>query len=157
MLQLLLIIIYYQTIFNGQCLIKNNLSIPEKVINLYISYTLGPQLRNSNTDFRLSNCLFGSVNLTKNADLDKYRYTGYCIGYDSPSEFLFRDGSNGKNVINFGADMSLSVYVDNEGKYILILGEGRAQVVGDTIDFTQSGKIFVLSLHCNGSNSFIVF
>ena len=116
MLQLLLIIIYYQTIFNGQCLIKNNLSIPEKVINLYISYTLGPQLRNSNTDFRLSNCLFGSVNLTKNADLDKYRYTGYCIGYDSPSEFLFRDGSNGKNVINFGADMSLSVYVDNEGK-----------------------------------------
>ena len=58
-------------IFNWQCLIKNNLSIPEKVINLYVSYTVGPQLRNSNTDFRLSNCLFGSVNLTKNADLDK--------------------------------------------------------------------------------------
>ena len=28
--------------FNGHCLIKNNISIPKKVINLYISYTLGP-------------------------------------------------------------------------------------------------------------------
>ena len=34
--------------FNGHCLIKNNISIPKKVINLYISYTLGPQLRNLN-------------------------------------------------------------------------------------------------------------
>ena len=29
-------------IFNGHCLIKNNISIPNKVINLYISYTLTP-------------------------------------------------------------------------------------------------------------------
>ena len=28
--------------FNGQCLINNNISIPKKVINLYISYTLTP-------------------------------------------------------------------------------------------------------------------
>ena len=26
-----------------------------------------------NTDFTLVNCLFGSVKLTKNADLDKYK------------------------------------------------------------------------------------
>ena len=32
--------------FNGHYLIKNNISIPKKVINLYISYTLGHQLRN---------------------------------------------------------------------------------------------------------------
>ena len=56
--------------FNGHCLI-NNFYIPKKVINLYISYTLGPQLRNLNTDFTLGNGLFGPVNLTKNADLDK--------------------------------------------------------------------------------------
>ena len=31
--------------FNGHCII-NNISIPKKVINLFISYTLGPQLRN---------------------------------------------------------------------------------------------------------------
>ena len=47
--------------FNGHCLIKSNISIPKKVINLYISYTLGSQLKNLNTDFALSNCLFGSV------------------------------------------------------------------------------------------------
>ena len=56
---------------NGHCLIKNNISIPKKVINLYISYTLGRQIRNLNTDFTLVNCLFGSIKLTKNADLDK--------------------------------------------------------------------------------------
>ena len=59
--------------FNGHCLLKNNISIPKKVINLYISYTLGPQLSNLNTDFTLGNCLFGSVKLTKNTDLDKYK------------------------------------------------------------------------------------
>ena len=44
--------------FNGHCLIKNNLSIPENVTNLYISYILNPWLRNLNTDFILNNCLF---------------------------------------------------------------------------------------------------
>ena len=42
--------------FDGHCLKKNKKSIPKKVINLYISYTLGPQLRNLNTDFTLGNC-----------------------------------------------------------------------------------------------------
>ena len=48
--------------FSGHCLIKSNNSIPKKVINLYISYTQGPQLRNLNTDFILSNCWFGPLN-----------------------------------------------------------------------------------------------
>ena len=90
--------------FNGHCLIKN-ISVPKKVINLYISYILGRQL-NLNTDFTLDNCLSRSAKLTKNADLDKYRYTGQGIGFDSRSEFLFTDGCYGKNVIIFGADMS---------------------------------------------------
>ena len=30
--------------FNGHCLIKNNVSIPNNVINLYISYAQSPQL-----------------------------------------------------------------------------------------------------------------
>ena len=32
--------------FNGHCLTKNNISFPKKVINRYISNTLGPQLKN---------------------------------------------------------------------------------------------------------------
>ena len=79
--------------FNGHCLIKNNISITKKVINLYISYTIGSKLTNLNTDFTLSNCLFGSVNLAKNADLDKYKYVSYGILVDSRSEFSFTDGS----------------------------------------------------------------
>ena len=118
--------------FNGHCLINNNISIPKKVTNLYISYTLGHQLRTLNTDFTLCNCLSGSVKLTKNADLDKYKYTSYGIGFDSRSEFLFTDGSCGKNAIIFGADMSSSVHVDNKGKDILILGEVPRQGLDDT-------------------------
>ena len=76
--------------FNGHCLIKNNIYIPKKAINLYISYILGPQLRNLNTDFTLGNCLFGSVELTRNADLDKYKYTGYSIGLVARSEFYLQ-------------------------------------------------------------------
>ena len=60
--------------------------------------------------------------------------------------------------------MSSSVHVDNDGKDILILGEGPTQGLDDTtltakakypISFTQSGKRFLLSLHYNGSNSFL--
>ena len=66
--------------FNEQWL-ANKIFIPNRVINLYTSYTLNP--RNFNADFTLGNCLFGSVNLTKNTDLDKYKYSGYGIGFDS--------------------------------------------------------------------------
>ena len=38
------------------------------------------QLRNLTTDFTLGNYLFGTVKLTKNADLDKYKHTGYSTG-----------------------------------------------------------------------------
>ena len=74
--------------FDGHCL-TNNISISKKVINRYISYILNPWLRNLNTDFSLKNCLFRSVKLTRNADLDKYKYSGYSIGFDSCSEFSF--------------------------------------------------------------------
>ena len=149
--------------FNDHGLIKHNISIPKKVINLYISYALNPQLRNLNTDFTLGNCLFGSAKLTKNTDLGKYKYNCRGIGFDSRSEFLLPDGSMGKNVIILGADMSLSVHIGNKGKDILTAGEGPLQKLDDTtltavakypINFTQSGKIFVLGLHYNGSNNF---
>ena len=78
----------------------------KQVINLYISYTLTPWLRNLNTDFTLGNCLFKSAKLTKNADPDKYKYSGYSIRFDSCSGFSFPDGSMGGNVIIFEADMS---------------------------------------------------
>ena len=75
--------------FNGHHLIKNNIPIPKKVIALYISYKLNPKLRNLNLDFTLNNSLFGSVKLTKNVDIDKYKDSCYNIAFDSCSELLF--------------------------------------------------------------------
>ena len=71
----------------------------------------------------------------------------------------------GKSVFIFGADKSSSVHIDNKNKDILILGEGLRQGLDDTtlaaeakypINFTQSGKRFVLSLHYYGNNSFLI-
>ena len=61
-------------IYFNELFLINNIYIPKKVINLCISYTLTPWLRNLNTDFTLNNCLFGSVKLTTNADLDKCKH-----------------------------------------------------------------------------------
>ena len=105
--------------------------ISKKVINLYISHTLNQQLRNLNRFLR-GNCLFESVKLAKNADLDEYRYSGFSIGFDSRSEFSFTDGSIRKNVITFGADINSSVHIE-KGKNILILGEGPTQRLDDLI------------------------
>ena len=68
--------------------------------------------------FTSGNCLCGSVKLTKNADLDKCKYSRYSIGFDSCSEFSSPDGSIGKNAAIFEADMSTSVHIDNKGKGI---------------------------------------
>ena len=37
--------------------------------------------------------------ITKNADSDKCKYSGYGRGFDSYSEFLFTDGSMGKMLL----------------------------------------------------------
>ena len=67
--------------------------------------------------------LFGAVALTKNADIDKYGYSGYGIGFDRRSSFSFPGGGFGQNVIIFGAD----IYIDNKKKDILVLGKGPTQ------------------------------
>ena len=61
--------------FNGHCLINDDVFIPREKINLYISYTLDPCLRDLNTDFTLNNCFFWSLNLTKNTDPEKHKYS----------------------------------------------------------------------------------
>ena len=68
--------------------------------------------RDLNSKFTLKDCLFGGVKLTKNADLDKYIYSGYGIGFDSRSEFSLPDGGVGKNVIIIGGNMTSSVLID---------------------------------------------
>ena len=54
--------------------------------------------------------------MTKNADIDKYGYSGYEIGFDRKSSFSFPSGRLGQNVIIFGIDMSSFAHVDNKNK-----------------------------------------
>ena len=71
--------------------------------------------------------MFGAVTLTKNTDIDKYKYSGYGIGFDRRSSFWFPSGGFGQNVIIVGEDMSSSAHIDNKKKDILVLGKGPTQ------------------------------
>ena len=62
----------------------------------------------------------------------------YGIGFDSRLESSFIDGSFGKNIIIFGADLNSSVHVDNKGKDILILSEGPTKGLDDTTLTTEA-------------------
>ena len=54
--------------------------------------------------------------MTKNADINRYKYSGYGIGFDRHGSYSHPSGGNGRNVIIFGVDMSLSTKVDNREK-----------------------------------------
>ena len=88
-----------------------------KIVSIYIVYELGASSSNDD-DPTLKNCLFGAVTLTKNADIDKYGYSGYGIGFDRRSSFSFPSGGFGQNVLIFGADMSFSTHIDNIKRHI---------------------------------------
>ena len=110
--------------FTGSCLKKLKISYTHgKIVNIYIVYELGAS-NSHNNDPTLKNCLVGSVTLIKNTDIDKYRYSGYGIGFDRRSSFSFPGGRFGQNVISFGVEMSFSAHIDHKKKYILILGKG---------------------------------
>ena len=72
-------------------------------------------------------------------------------------------GTTGVNVIIFGADMRYGVHANNKTKSILILTQGFTQGLEDTTpysekmysaNFTATRKMFCLSLHYNGDNSY---
>ena len=108
--------------------------------------------------------IFGAVSLTKNADVNKYKYSGYRIAFDRTSSFSFPGGGNDQNVTIFGVDMNSFIHVDNKGKYILILGKGPMQGLGEhlttaekiySINFSKDNIKFCLSLHYNGANRYL--
>ena len=94
-----------RTKFNGSFL---NLFPPTTlhggIVNIYIIYEITSNYNDSNYS-ALENCLFGSVILTKNADIDKYGYSGYGVGFDRKGSYSVGN-EIGTNVIIFGVDMS---------------------------------------------------
>ena len=67
------------------------------------------------------------MKLNKNADHDRYEYSGYGIGFGVHSQFSLPDGSWGKNV-----------HIDNKKKDILVLGEWPTQSLHDTTIIAES-------------------
>ena len=84
-------------------------------VNVFIIYELGASSYNDSNP-TLKNCLFGAVTLTKNVDIEKYRYSGYGIGFDRRGRFSFPGAGFGQNIFIFWVDMSSFVYIDNKEK-----------------------------------------
>ena len=149
--------------FTKRCLKQDKITSNHgKVVNMYTIYELGAS-SSSNSDPTIKNCLFGAVTLTKNADIEKYKYSGYGIGFDRRSSFSFPGGGFVQNIIIFGVDMNSSIHIDNKGKDILILRKGPTQGLVEnslttekmySINFTLTKKTFCLSLHYNWVNSY---
>ena len=111
--------------FSGSCLKQNAITYNHgNSVNIYIVYEINKTDNTTSSDPTLGNCLFGGVNMTKNADINKYKHSGYGIGFDRTGSFSFPVTGSGRNVIIFGVDMSSSKKIDNKKKDILIHGKG---------------------------------
>ena len=119
--------------FGGSCLKQGNVTFNhENAVNIYNAYEISKAANvskySSDDNYTtLQNALFWAVSLTKNADFDKYKYSGYGIGFDRRLSFSFPGGGVGQNAILFGVDMSSSTKIDNGKKDILVLGKGPTQ------------------------------
>ena len=76
--------------------------------------------------------MFAAVNLSRNADIDKHKYSGYNIGFDLGEIFLFPSGKLTQNLIISAAAISSSVHIVNKRKDNFVLSESLRQVLEDT-------------------------
>ena len=157
--------------FNGNYFIQDPITIPNKVINIYVVYKLDLISSTRNTDYTIQNALFGAMKITKNTtNNSKNNYKGYGICFDEGGQFghIIEDGfahtTNARNVLIFEADMSFSVHATNRANHIYVMGKELIQGInGTTIyaeknfyrNFTDLGKKVVLSLHYNGDDSYL--
>ena len=97
-------------------------------------------------------------------DTDKYIYSGNGLGFDSTSQLTHPQGGMARNIIIFGVGSSNSVHATNKTQNILKLGHGLTQEVSNTTIYAEKmyspilsaeNKIFCLSLHYNGDNSYL--
>ena len=85
--------------------------------------------------------MFGPISLTKYVDINEYKYSGH-----RKRKFSV-DNRFGRDCINFGVDMSSSVYVDNKKKSILTLGKGATQRLdGATLTAEKSIELILLQI-----------
>ena len=108
--------------FNGNLLKQDKVTYNHgPIVNIYIVYKLTSKTADSS--IILQNFLFGTVRLTKNLDIDKYKYSGYGIGFDSRGSFTHQSGGYGRHFIIFGAYSISSTHADNKTRGIFVLGK----------------------------------
>ena len=61
--------------------------------------------------------------MTKNSDMDKYKYSGYGLGFDSKGVYSHSRDIFGNNAVIFGMDASGSIHASNRDNNILVLGK----------------------------------
>ena len=106
--------------FTRSCLKQSSHILSHKnIVNIYIVYELTAS-RSHDSDPTIKNSLFAAVTLTKNADIEKYKYSRYGIGFDRRSSFSFSSGGFGQNVLIFGVDMSTSMSVSTNMSFFLL-------------------------------------
>ena len=86
--------------FNGSSLKQDKITYTHgKIVNIETVYEIVGGYSSGDNYPTLQNALFGAVKLTKNADIDKYGYSGYRIGFDRRSSFSFTGGGFRQNVL----------------------------------------------------------
>ena len=116
--------------FNGSCLKQDKIAFNHgTIIDIRIVYEINKNCKIRSYP-RLENCLFRAVSLTKTAEIDKYKYSGHCIGFDRKGKFSVGNGF-GRNCMIFGVGISIYVHVDNKKKDTLIFGEVPTQGLDD--------------------------
>ena len=66
------------------------------MVHIFTAYVLERWSVDSSANFTVK-----TVCLIKSADLEKYSYSGYGIGFDSCSFFSYQNFDCGKNIANF--------------------------------------------------------
>ena len=86
------------------------------------------------------------------------------MAFDRTGQFTRNDSSLARNIIIFGADLSTSRHSTNKTRNILVLGHAFIQKINNTTNYAErsyssnfsiENKVFCLSLHCNGDNSYL--
>ena len=136
------------------------------IINIYVVYLIDPIGNTRNTDYTVQNALFGGEKITKNATYtSKHKYEGYGICFDEGGTFSIGNINNGRNVLIFGVHENSVTHSNNKANSIYIIGDGFVQGINDTTlyaekiysqNFTAVNKRFLLSLHYNGDNSYLL-
>ena len=149
--------------FNGSWLKQDKITYDNrKVVNIYIVYEISRNL-NVSSYSTLENWSF--VSLTTDADIDRYKYFGYGIGFDRHGYFSHPRGETGRNAVIFRVDMSSSRKIDSKKKDILIVGflildililnslQGLEHTLSAekiySINFTENNNKLCLRVHYN--------